>query len=369
MTTSLMRGGAEIQVFLLARTLARRGHQVELVSLRDAEAYEDELKAEGIPFTSLGMRQGIADPRAVVRLSKVIRRQRPHVVHGHMVHANLLTRITRPFAPHPVLVSTAHNLTEGARWRELAYRWTDHLATMTTNVSPSAVARYVEVGAAPAAKIRCVPNGLDLTPFFEDPARRRASRSELGLDHRFLWLAVGRLEAQKDYPTMLRAAARLKEIGNQVPLFTILIVSDGPLRAELEHLREELGITEDEVRFLGARADVPDLMRASDGYVMSSAWEGLPMVLLEAAAARLPVVATDVGGNRDIVRHGETGWLLPASDAQALADHMAGVMRMAATERRSWGDAARRRVEEGFKIEDIVSRWEELYEALLAASG
>ncbi len=364
-TTSLMRGGAETQVFLLARTLSLRSHAVHVVSMRPPEAYEEELRELGITFTSLGMRSGAADPRGLWRLARTVRAWKPDVVHSHMVHANLLTRLTRMVAPMPVLVSTAHNLTEGARWRELAYRLTDRLASLSTNVCQAAVDRFVAVGAAPPGRMRAVVNGLEPSAFAPDAERRQLKRSELGLGSSFTWLAVGRLEEQKDYPTMLAATASALEAE---PGLVVLVVSDGPLRAALEQARERLGLTPEQVRFLGARADVPDLMRAADAYLMSSAWEGLPMVLLEASAAQLPIVATDVGGNSEVVLAERSGVLVPARDAAALAEAMKRVMALSSDERASWGAAGADHVDRNFLLERVVDTWESLYGELLAAA-
>jgi glycosyltransferase involved in cell wall biosynthesis len=279
-----------------------------------------------------------------------------------MVHANLLARLARPLGRAPVLVCTAHNLTEGARWRELAYRLTDRLATLSTNVCQAAVDRFVAVGAVPAGRMRYVPNGLDLEAFAPDPLRRAQTRAALGLDDRFVWLAVGRLEAQKDYPTMLRA---VRDAVRERADLTVLIVSAGPDREALEAERVALGLSDAQVRFLGARSDVPDLMWAADAYLMSSAWEGLPMVLLEASAAQLPIVATDVGGNAEIVIDGVSGLLTAAGDATALAAAMTRLMALSSAERHTWGRAGRDHVEASFRLDRVVDRWEALYRELL----
>lgn len=360
-TTSLMRGGAETQVFLLARELRERGHPVQVVSMRRPEAYVYDLEALGIETVDLGMRSGVPDPRALVRLARAWRRFRPDVAHAHMVHAVLLARLARPLARVPVLVSTAHNLTEGARWREFAYRATDRLGDLTTNVCQAAVDRYVAVGAAPRDRIVRMPNGLDVAGFDPDPAVRERVRAALGLtDDAFVWLAVGRLEPQKDVPSLLEAARTLP------PAAVVVLVGEGPLHAELEARRDALGLDPARVRFLGARADVPDLMRAADGYVMSSAWEGLPMVLLEAGASGLPIVATDVGGNAEIVRDGATGRLVAPHDPAALAAAMAETMALPASERAAWGRSARAHVAAEFDLGRVVDAWIARYRQLLA---
>lgn len=363
-STSLMTAGAQVQVLLLASALKERGHAVAVASLRDPEAYQEAFARIGVPVTSLGMRRGVPDPRAIARLAGLVRRWRPDIVHSHMVHANLLARVTRLVSPMPVQISTAHNLTEGARWRDLAYRLTDPLCTLTTNVCRACVERFVAVGAVPRRKIVYLPNGLNTQAFDRDERARAELRRALEVDDAFVWLAVGRLDTQKDYPNLLRAVAALPE---PVGAVRVLVAGAGPELAALQALAAGLGLPPERVRFLGSRTDVPALMSAADGFVLSSAWEGLPMVLLEAAASRLPLVATDVGGNAEIVREDAGGLLVPAKDAAALAGALARVMALSPDERAAWGLASRRHVEEAFDIEAIVDRWEALYERLLAA--
>jgi len=364
-STEFGLGGAEQQVRLLARAFSERGHEVRWAGLQDPGPFAAEVAELGVPIVGLGMRRGRADPRGIVRLAREVRRFGPHVVHSHMVHANLLARVTRLAVPMPVLVSTAHNICEGARWRELAYRLTDPLCTLTTNVSRAAVERYVSVGAVPRRKIRYVPNGLELSRFAPlERGRVQRLRAELGLDGAFLWLAAGRLAAVKDYPTMLRA---MRSVLRERPDAALVVAGDGPERVPLEALPGELGLPAERVRFLGVRHDVPALMQAADGFVLSSAWEGLPMVLLEAAASRLPVVATAVGGNPELVQDGRTGLLVPPREPAALASAMLGLMAVPAEERAAWGEAGRRHVESGYRLDRVVDGWLELYQELLPA--
>ncbi len=360
-TTSLEMGGAEAQVLLLAAGFRRAGHEVAVVSMCDPEPGHPDADT----VLGLGMPQGVPDPRGALRLARLVRRWRPDVVHSHMVHANLLARITRLLAPMPVLISTAHSLNEGARWREVAYRLTDRLASLTTNVAQVAVDRYVQVGAVPRARVRAVPNGLDLTPFDASPAERAAARDRLGVDGRFQWLAVGRLVPEKDYATLLAAVAALRE--DDLRTFQVAIIGDGPERAALDRTRDALGVA-DRVRFLGARHDVAAWMAASDAFLLSSVMEGLPMVLLEAAASRLPTVTTDVGGASEIVLHERTGLLVPPATPDRLADAMRTVMRLPDADRLAWGDAARDHVAGAFDLPVIIDRWLGTYRELLAGT-
>jgi glycosyltransferase involved in cell wall biosynthesis len=156
---------------------------------------------------------------------------------------------------------------------------------------------------------------------------------------------------KKDYATMLEAMARQPE-------GVLLVAGEGPLKAELQSQSESLGTR---VRFLGLREDVPDLMNACDGFVMSSIVEGLPMVLIEAALAGLPTVATDAGGVREVIREGQTGWVVPPGDATALAEAMQRLTSLPVAVRHQMGESARRDAEERFHLSEVASRWERLY--------
>ena len=205
----------------------------------------------------------------------MLRQWQPDVVHSHMVHANLLARIARLFCKIPVLISTAHSINEGGRWREVAYHLTDPLADLTTNVSQAAVDRYIRVGVAPKEKIIFMPNGIDTSRFKPDRTTGQCLRNELGVDNNFVWLSVGRFEAAKDYPNMLRA---FKVVTSKSQNAVLFLAGRGSLLEEIRKLTNDLDL-ENKVRFLGVRRDIAELMNAADAFVLSSAWEGMPMVL------------------------------------------------------------------------------------------
>lgn len=350
-------GGAEQQVAHLAAEFRRRGWEVAVISMLPLQPPISDLNAAGVQTFSLGMRQGVADPRALVRVIRLLRRFRPDVLHAHMIHANLLARLARLAAPTRVVISTIHSENEGAQWRYVAYRLTDRLSDVTTTVSRAAQVEATRRGAGPAGSIVLVPNGLDITRYARDDAVRDRTRRSLDLEDRFTWLAVGNLVEAKGYPDMIHAFGAALE---RHPDATLLIAGVGRLEGKIRRLAQEAGI-EGAVRLLGRRPDVPALMQAVDGFVMTSRWEGLPMVLLEAGASGLPVVATDVGGSRDAVLDGVSGYLTPVADPAAAARALSRVMQLGTDDRRAMGEAGRRHVREHFEIGVIADTWERLY--------
>jgi glycosyltransferase involved in cell wall biosynthesis len=286
-----------------------------------------------------------------------------------MNHANLLARAARVVRPFPVLVCTLHasdmagvQRDRGAAF-ELAHRLTDGLAERTTAICHAAANYYVRRRAVPKVKMMVVPNGIDSTELAPDASARARVRQELGVEDRFVWLAAARLESSKAYPTLLRAMALLGAQLRERP-DVLLICGQGSLRDELVALAGELGIA-NRVRFLGLRRDMPDMMRAADAFVMSSNTEGLPLVLLQASAAGLLIVATDVGGNSEIVEDGQSGYLVGPGDPEALAAGMRRVADMEASDRERLGQAGRKRVQEMFEAERVIDRWEQIYGDLL----
>ncbi len=360
MTTQLSFGGAEVQVVALANRFKARGHEVFVVSMREPAAFREELSRAGVPLFSLRMPRGIPSPIGLYRLLIILRQVRPGIMHCHLFHANLLGRLARLLTTVPVVISTAHSIAINRRWWKMAYRLTDGLSDLTTNVSVASTTRYLQQRVACEGKLIYVPNGIDTERFHPNRFQRDQVRRELGVDKSFAWIAVGRFEQPKDYPNLLRAFALLKKKTTEIVL---LLVGDGQLRSEMGHLVRVLNI-EESVRFLGLRKDVPGLLQASDGYVMSSKWEGMPIVLLEAAASGLPIVATLVGGNQEVVSPG-AGILVPPGEPEQLADAMNRIMLLSEDERLRMGAAARAHVDKSFKLESVVDRWEEIYRDLL----
>ncbi|NEQ06750.1 MULTISPECIES: glycosyltransferase [unclassified Moorena] len=361
LSTGLGVGGAEQQVMYLAHALVAKGHQVRILSLIPIGQMGLEAQAQGLSVHSLNMKRGVPEPRALLELINLLRQWQPQIVHSHMFHANLMARIARIFTPIQVLVATAHNLKEGGRWREVAYRCTDPWCDLTTQVSQAGLERYIKVGVVPKHKIKFIPNVVDSEKFQHHPEVRSKIRQELNLGDEFVWLAAGRNHEQKDYPNMLKAFA---QIAQRYKNAILLIAGDGFLGSKEETLAEKLGI-ESQVRFLGVRRDIPALMSAADAYLMSSAWEGMPVVLLEASASGLPMVATDVGGNREVILDGKTGIIVPPQNSEALAKAMQNLMELPLFERQKMGQLSRYYIAENHSFDQGLIKWLELYYQLL----
>jgi len=174
---------------------------------------------------------------------------------------------------------------------------------------------------------------------------------------------------------MFRAFAAATVADNQASTITgptraseamLLLAGTGPLEADLRQLAATLGV-DDRVRFLGIRSDMPELMNAADCFVLSSAWEGMPLVLQEASASELPIVATRVGGNAEVVLDGSSGFLVPPGDENALAAAMKKMMALPEPQRDAIGRAGREYIVNRFDMENVLGEWEGIYEELLLA--
>jgi glycosyltransferase involved in cell wall biosynthesis len=360
---SLGVGGAEKQVLALAQRMAERGHGVTLLTLLP-QAREEwpttltviRLNLHKDPF-SLAM--------VLARARRTFRELKPDVVHSHNFHSNIIARLVSPFAGRPAVISTIHNVYEGGLLRMLAYRITDGLCAHITAVSQAAAERFMRLKAVRAEKCTFIPNAIDVSEFKSDAARRRSLRESLSANDEFVWLAAGRITAAKDYPNLLRAFARVLKAE---PNTFLWIAGQGSEieKARILSLATSLGLSR-RMQWLGLRRDLPALLDAADGFVSSSAWEGMPLAIAEAMAMEKPIVATNVGGVGELT--GDSGSLVPAGNPEALADAMIEIMRKPEADRLAIGRAARIRIQTGFNIEARVEEWETLYRSLISKAS
>ena len=348
MLNSLGMGGAERLALALADRMAQRGHSVAVVVLLPRIGNEWPTDLRVVPLDMGSSPWSVF--AGVVRARRFLREFQPDVIHSHSFHANILARLLRLFVPSAKVLTTVHNVYEGGRMRMLAYRLTDSLSCRTTAVSKAAADRFVRLKAVPAGKCVVLLNGIDCDEFAPSAKRRSLMRPEMGAGERFVWLAAGRLVAAKDYPNLLRA---FKLVLGEFPE-TQLWIAGEPVSGIV--VEDDLF---DRVRLLGLRRDMPALFDAADGFVSSSAWEGMPLVVGEAMAMEKPVVATDVGGTRELV--GDAGVIVPAGNSDALAAAMVGVTRQSPEQRQALGRVARVRIARAFSMDARAGEWDALY--------
>ena len=351
--TTLGMGGAERQALSLGVGLAARGHTVQVLVL--GPKAPEEWPAH-LPVTRLGMRKNpLSFFWALWRARRWLKGFEPRLLHSHSFHANLFARCLKLLWPRMVVVNTIHNVWEGGWPRMMAYSLTARLARQTTAVSQAAAERFVCMGAVRRARMRVLTNGIDVEEFVPMPERRKTMRETMQAGEAFVWLTAGRLTAAKDVPNVLRALALVVE---SEPRTLLWIAGQGEEEAALRELAQSLGL-EERLRWLGLRRDLPALLDAADGFVLGSAWEGMPLVLGEAMAMEKPVAATGVGGVRELV--GVTGCVVEAQQPRALADAMLGLIRLDQQERRQVGRLARQRIQNSFSMESRVLAWEQLF--------
>lgn len=350
-------GGAERQVMLLAKHIVKRGHRAAVVVLSGNGGEQAmTLQAQGVAFLSLRMRKGLLDPRGWLRWLQFVRRERPDVVHSHLPHATWFTRWSRLRAPVPVQVDTIHTTAIGGIRTRLGYRWSNWLSDHTTAVSEDVAQSYGKGG---LINLRCtsiIPNAIDLQSWSD---RNHAdSLAKVQPQSIFRWIGVGRLEAIKNYPVLLRAMTLLPDT------VELVIAGSGSQYQSLRNLAQELGLR-NRVSFLGFVQNLQSSLQASNAMVLASQWEGFPTVILEAGASGLPVVATDVPGTRCAVVDGVTGFLVCVNDPVALARTMKRLMDLSPAARCALGMNARSRIAAEFEIDYIADRWESLYHELM----
>ncbi len=346
--TSLGVGGAEKIVSAMADKAFSEGHDVKIVCLTGPVLIKPQ--SQDVEVIALNMEGYYSLVSAFLRLTGIVRKFKPDVVHGHMVHANIIARLVRLFTYIPILICSAHSKNEGGFGRMLAYRLTNWLGDYLTNVSHEAAAALENAGAAKPGKIISVYNGVDVDVF----SCQKKSKESV-----FTLVAIGRLEIEKDYPTMLNALKILMDYGLTLQLW---VVGEGSQKKYLQRYSERMSVSSN-VKWLGVRHDIPEILTKADLFILSSAWEGFGLVVAEAMACELPVVATDCGGVREVL--GDEHWLVPPGDSEQLAGKIIEMMNLSSAERYELGKKNRMRVISHYSLDAMYENYLKLYQRVI----
>ena len=350
---------------------------VDVVRRLDPERYESlvcciqakgelaaELESAGFRVVCLDrMHSRRFDWRAVRDLSRLYRTEGIALVHTHLYHANLYGRIAAFLSGVPA-IATVHNVYARRKFhRKLLNRLLSHASARVIAVSEDIREDLVQHDGIDPDKVAVVHNGIDVRRVDTDLTREQA-RARLGVrDDELLIGCVGRLEEQKGHRFLLEACAALKsDLGKRLRL---LIVGDGRLRQDLESRAAALGVGAS-VSFLGTRHDVPEILRALDIYAMPSLWEGLSIAMLEAMAAGVAVVISDVSGVSRALGNNEHGIRVAPGEPAALVEAIRCLAGQP-SRRRALGLSARERVKAEFSIDAMMSQLTSIYEHALAS--
>jgi len=352
-------GGSQRQVQQLLQSLDRQRWEPELAYFRNHSFLADAIRDSGIVVHYLPKRRRI-DPAFLLAFARLLRERNYALIHAFSLTAELASVQARFLSGRrPPLVASERSfaLDKPAWFWRLKRFVLGHSAAVIANsrAGARATARRTRM---PDTLFTTVANGVDLPAPIGEDARRNLRRSLGVADARLLGLFVGRLVPVKNLPCLVRALARL-EPGMRP---RIVLVGEGPVQEEVQQLAVDLGVAAD-LCFLGERSDVDRLMQAADFLVLPSHFEGLSNALLEAMAARCPVVASAVGGSVELIDDGQTGLLFPADDPDALA---AAILRMNdATLRMQLAREGRRHVEQHHSPDALAAATSAVYERCL----
>ncbi|MDQ3702833.1 MAG: glycosyltransferase family 4 protein [Chloroflexota bacterium] len=373
-------GGTKRHLLELAGGLRGAGWDVEVASPRVRGAafgdvsFWDDLLAAGIPVHEVPMVRhpfSGANVRATRELARLLRRGRYDVVHAHSSIAGAVVRpaalLARAGGVRPRVVYTPHGfafLAPGGRLRRWAFLAVERALGRVTDrliaVSPTEAEAANAYGVVPAARVVTIPNGVAFADL-PTPDRRQEVRRREGWGDDLVVGTVARMTPQKDPTTWLETASRLAA---SCPTPRFVWVWGGELESDIRSRLHHLGLSERLV-FTGYRPDARELIGAFDVFLLTSRFEGLPYTVIEALASRTPVVATDVIGTRDVIRHGVTGLLAPAGDVTSLAGHVLRLLEDPALGRRL-AQAGREDVVSRFSVANMVTRTAAVYSSMIA---
>jgi glycosyltransferase involved in cell wall biosynthesis len=356
---TLERGGLERLVTDLAIEQARAGHQVAVFSLHDTRGFAPTLREAGIEVV-IGHKRGGIDFGALRALRALVRRRQADIVHTHNFMPNYYAALAMlGLRRAPPLVGTCHDM--GTRLDErrlrLYYKASLWRTARVAMVGRQVHARFVEGGIVPARKADTVLNAVPLDRFAIAPTAREAARRALSLDADALVIGcVGRLVSLKNHALMIELMPALLQ---QHPRARLVLLGGGELEQTLRAQAERLGVAA-QVLLTGERDQVADLLPAFDVFALPSRTEGVSIALLEGCASGLAVMATDVGGNPEIIAHDRTGLLVAADDP---AGTLKALLRLLgeADLRHRLGHAARDWVRANASLDALRRRYDALY--------
>jgi glycosyltransferase involved in cell wall biosynthesis len=354
-------GGAEEMILNLVSRLPRERYEPIVCCFEDPPGpMGAEIVAQGVPVVPLGIAPGLRHPLGWWPITRYLRRLRPQVVHTFLLSASLYGRAAAMMARVPVIIGTEVNIYERKqRHHIIAERLLASGTDFVVVSAESVKTAYVEQLGISPGRVRVIYNAVNWDRL-QTTRSREEVRHELGIPSSSVVVGVvATLQDKKGHRVLLDAVARTSGLEH----VRLMLVGDGPLRLSLERHASDLGIR-DRVTFCGTRRDLGNVLSAMDVFALPSLWEGLPLALILAMGAGLPVVATRLAGIPEVVTDGHTGLLVPPGDEAAIGTAIARLCA-SSDERRRFGAAARVAVSGRFGADAYVQSVTDLYEERL----
>ncbi len=356
---TLGKGGAEKQLIYMVQALCRIGVDVRVYELTTGEFYEHVLQDWGIQTEYVGR---FSSPFVrLLDLTIALARFRPHIIQSVHFFTNLYAAVSAPICKAIAIGSIRNDLLTELDGNRFWGRWLLHVPPVLVTNSHAGSKNATALGIRPK-KVLVLRNVIDLPGF--DAATTSGACQASPPSHATA-IAVGRLVHDKRFDRFLTAVALARRV---VPGLKGILVGDGPEAQNLKAQTRALGLGPESMLFLGRREDVPNLLKQADMLVISSDHEGFPNVLLEAMAARLPVITTPAGDAGEVVQEGTTGFVVPFNDTEAMVDRM---VRLAVSHnlRRQLGEAGRHRVAQHFGFQSLTEQLLSLYGSIAQQQG
>ena len=353
-------GGLEIMVINFLERIDRSRYRPSICCYDSLGSLSQGLPERGIGVHLLRRRPGI-DYFYPFKLAKYLRKSKSKILHLHNPTALFYGTLAGKIAGTPCIIYTEHGRDFSSSFKvRIANRILCRMVDKIVVVAECGKRYLVEHEGVNEKKIVKIYNGIDSKKF---GIRQEVTliRRELGItDDQSVIGIVARLDPIKNHACLIKA---MKTVAARLPRTVLLIIGDGSLRSELEGLTVNLGL-QDHIKFLGARSDIPELLSMLDVFVLSSFSEGLSLTLIEACAAAKPIVATDVGGNAEIIKHQSNGLLVPSDQPGVMARAILEILNDK-EKARLMGEVGKKKFEEEFTLDVMVKKYEELYESCL----
>lgn len=375
--TKLELGGAQQNTLFTVEHLNRTEFDVGLITNDKGELINESKKIPNLKtyYIPQFVREVsiLKDLRTLYQLFKILKKEKPYIIHTHSSKAGILGRLAGKLSGVPIIIHSIHGFGFTPLQNSLARNFFITLERLTTTITTHFIAvseANIELGLKLGIiknrnDVTLIRSGIDIAEFSNVKVDVKKKKSEIGiLEDESVVGMVACFKPQKDVLTFISSA---KIVSDSIPNVKFVIAGDGEERKKIERFIKELDL-EEKVILLGWRRDIPELMKIFDVFVLTSLWEGLPRVFLQAMASELPIVATSVDGAPEVVKDGINGFLLKPKDSKGIAEKVIYLLKNKNTAKEMGKKGASFLYDE-FDIHKMVNKQEELYKKLIAKTN